>query len=61
MPTRKVRDIDPCDKRFNPCNHPDHNPPGMMVFQPGEYEHECAGCGHVTRFSVYPTHSTRCS
>ena len=56
MPTRKIRDIDPCDKRFNRCRHPSHDVPNMMVFQPGEYEHECPGCGNIIRFTVYPHH-----
>ena len=54
MPTRKIRDIDPRDKRFNPCRDPEHNLPGMRVFEPGDYEHECPSCGRVIRFSVYP-------
>jgi len=56
MPTRKIRDIDPCDKRFHPCQSREHLPPSMMVFQPGEYEHECPACGHITHFTVYPHH-----
>lgn len=31
------------------CRHPSHNPPGMIVLEPGHYEYECPGCGHVTR------------
>jgi hypothetical protein len=56
MPTRKIRDIDPCDKRFYPCRHPEHNPPSMMVYQPGVYKHECPGCGHTVQFTVHPNH-----
>jgi len=50
MPTRKVRDIDPQIV----CRHPEHNPPGMMVYEPGEYEHECPGCGRIVHFTVWP-------
>jgi hypothetical protein len=28
-----------------PCLHPEHNPPGYIVLQPGTYEHVCPGCG----------------
>ena len=44
----KVGDIKP------PCLHSEHNPPSMIVLQPGTYQHTCPGCGHVTTFSVYP-------
>ena len=27
------------------CMSPEHNPPSHMVFEPGEYEHECPSCG----------------
>jgi len=35
-----------------PCMHPEHNPPGMCVFEPGVYEHTCPGCGKKTIFVV---------
>ena len=35
-----------------PCFHPDHNPPGLIVLDPGEYKHICPSCGYVTIFSV---------
>lgn len=50
MPTRKIADIDPQDY----CTHPDHKPAGYRVYQPGIYEHTCAGCGKVTVFRVEP-------
>ncbi len=34
------------------CTHPEHNPPGMRVFPPGEHNHKCPGCGHTTTFVV---------
>ena len=43
---RKVDDIKPC------CNHPEHNPPGHMVYEPGVYEYICPGCGKVKKFNV---------
>lgn len=36
------------------CRHPSHNPPGMIVLEPGHYEYECPGCGHITPVSVRP-------
>jgi hypothetical protein len=36
----------------NQCRHPEHNPPSMQVFEPGEYKHTCPRCGEVTNFSV---------
>lgn len=47
MPTRKIADI-----RSQPCLNPEHNPPSMMVFKPGTYEHTCPGCGSKTIFTV---------
>lgn len=35
-----------------PCLHPEHNPPSMIVLEPGIYEHTCPGCGHRTTFTV---------
>lgn len=42
----KIRDIP------KPCYHPEHNPPTMIVLEPGVYRHTCPQCGHVTEFSV---------
>lgn len=28
-----------------------------MVYLPGEYEHECAGCGRKMRFNIFPTYT----
>jgi hypothetical protein len=35
-----------------PCLHPSHKPPMFRVYEPGEYEHICPGCGEVTNFTV---------
>lgn len=46
MPLKKVAGVPP------PCLHPEHGPPGHMVYRDGAYEWTCPGCGHVTRFTV---------
>lgn len=61
MPTKKIADLDEEKPRewkpiSNPCQHPDHNVPGMRVFEPGVYEHTCPACGNVKRFVVQRTH-----
>lgn len=49
--TRKIADAPP-----PPCNHPEHNPAGMIVREPGTYEHICPSCGRKFVFNVsYPT------
>ena len=45
--TRKIVDALP-----RPCQCPEHNPPGMMVFGPGMYEHVCPTCGQKQVFAV---------
>lgn len=35
-----------------PCTHPEHNPPNMIVLEPGIYKHTCPGCGEITTFTV---------
>jgi hypothetical protein len=47
---RKIADIKP------PCLNPEHNPPSMIVLQPGIYQHICPGCGHSTTFTVAGTY-----
>jgi len=47
MPTRKISDDEP-----RPCTHPEHNPPSMMVFENGLWEHICPACGHRQVFRV---------
>ena len=34
------------------CFHREHNPPNMIVLQPGVYKHECPGCKKKTTFVV---------
>ena len=34
------------------CHHPEHNPPGHIVLQPGAYEYECPGCGRISHINV---------
>jgi hypothetical protein len=46
--TRKIADL----PDENICRDPEHDPPSMMVFKPGVYEHTCPTCGHVTEFTV---------
>lgn len=46
MPLEKIRDHKP------PCLNPEHNPPGNIVLEPGDYEHTCPSCGKKTEFSV---------
>jgi hypothetical protein len=56
MPTRRLPDP-PASSKDRPCFHPEHNPPGMMVFPPGRYEHECPGCGRKIQFQVAGLHA----
>ena len=48
--TRKIGEIS--EKKS--CNHPDHNPPAMIVLEPGFYEYECPACGYIQNFNVNP-------
>jgi hypothetical protein len=34
------------------CNHPEHNPPGLVVLKPGRHVWECPGCGERTVCNV---------
>jgi len=53
MPTRK---IDGHGHRGT-CRDAQHNPPSMMVYENGLYEHECPSCGAKQMFRVNrPTH-----
>lgn len=44
MGFRKIGDF----KDFGICAHPEHEPPGMIVLQPGVYEWKCPGCHKET-------------
>lgn len=35
-----------------PCISREHEPPGNIVLQPGDYEYECPACGKVTYIHV---------
>jgi hypothetical protein len=55
MPIRKIADL----PLASPCRHPEHNPPALMTYENGVYEHECPWCHHKQRFTVdKPTHAT---
>ena len=49
MTLRKIRNLPETER---PCSHPEHNPPGMIVLDPGVYEHTCPACGKRTEFVV---------
>lgn len=57
MPTRKISDIE--EHPHVMCRHPEHNPPSMMVFKPGVYEHECPACKRTVQFTVHANHMWR--
>lgn len=48
--TRKIKDF-PSDKQ---CIDSEHNPPTMIVLEPGIYEHECPSCHNVQTFIIPP-------
>jgi hypothetical protein len=48
MPTRKIDDL----PQEQICQHPDHNPPQLMYYPDGVYEHFCPSCGKRTVFKV---------
>jgi hypothetical protein len=48
MPLRKISE----PSRRERCLSPEHNPPNMIVLQPGTYEHTCPSCGHATVFTI---------
>jgi hypothetical protein len=52
MPTRKIKDI----SKKEMCLDPEHNPPGMMVWEPGVWEHECPSCHKKQTFRIDPVY-----
>jgi hypothetical protein len=42
----------PKDSWFRRCRHPAHDPPNMIVLEPGTYEHECPSCHAKQIFQV---------
>lgn len=51
MSLRKISDSDWLNK-INFCRSSEHNPPTMIVLDPGEYEYTCPDCGHKQVFTV---------
>lgn len=49
MPTRKINDS---PQELPLCRDREHDPPNMMVYANGTYEHECPSCGSKCRFFV---------
>lgn len=45
--TKKIADAPP-----RLCQDPEHKPPGMIVLEPGMYEHICPTCGKKIVFTV---------
>jgi hypothetical protein len=50
MTIKKISDL----PKF--CNHPEHNPPSMIVLPPGVYEHTCPGCLQKITFIIDGPH-----
>lgn len=48
MPTRKIANL----PERKVCRDPSHDPPSMMLYPPGVYEHECPGCYKKQKFVV---------
>lgn len=36
------------------CNHPEHDPPGMIVLKPGVHTYVCPKCGQEQRVIIPP-------
>ena len=55
MPLRRIGPLyDPKNlwNREFLCQHPEHNPPTMILLEPGIYEHECPACHRKLVFTV---------
>lgn len=37
----------PNNSHIKICNSPEHNPPGMIVLEPGTHTYECPNCGRL--------------
>jgi hypothetical protein len=48
MPTRKIGEV----VETRRCYDTSHDPPSMMVWEPGVYEHTCPSCGKKQTFVV---------
>ena len=42
------------------CTDPEHNPPNMMVYEPGTYTWKCPSCGETQTFVVRPKPTLCC-
>lgn len=51
MPIRKITNEDGIWTQA-PCRDSDHNPPTMIVLEPGLYEHTCPSCKKKTHFRI---------
>ena len=47
-----IRRLADAGQWLRPCRHPEHDPPEMLCYPPGRYEHRCPSCGSTARFSV---------
>lgn len=47
-------------KSVDHCQHPEHNPPGMIVLEPGTYEYTCPSCG-ARQYFVVPARPECCA
>lgn len=52
MPFKKIDD-NKWEPKY-PCTDPEHNPPGMIVLEPGTYEYTCPSCGEKRTIIVGP-------
>jgi hypothetical protein len=50
---KKIADL----QEKEPCLDPEHNPPAMIVLEPGIYEHTCPSCNNKIRFTIYANYS----
>jgi hypothetical protein len=48
MPFIKKKPLSPQTR----CTHPEHDPPNMIVLEPGEYTWQCPACGKTVTFTV---------
>jgi hypothetical protein len=46
--------FEPLDERDRPCTSPEHDPPSMLVQQPGTYTWKCPHCGREVTYVVPP-------
>lgn len=50
MPTKRIAEL---KESWAPCRDPEHDPPTMVVWEPGVYEHTCPSCGKRQVFTVW--------